>query len=298
MTEQTPIPPPLPTESPPTEHTPVPPSLPTESPPTEPPPRRRWRRVPRPSWPRLIVALFLVGALVLGLVVLNSPLLEVNSVRVGGAETVSPQAIAQLTGLQGQNILRVDLEAARQRIVNQPMIHNASVSRSWPNRIEVVIVERRPWGRWRAENIVWPIDAEGVILEGVAPPADGPVVRQVSALPALRAGARVDTTAVQLVAQIHERGAPVDLPGIVSYEWAQSTGLTVVTQHGEIVFGDVEGFEFKYDVWSQLEQEARSRGEPLIFADLRFGLRPRVEIGLNVGRAVRIDQSERNNRGR
>ena len=250
----------------------------------------RWRRLPRPSWPRLTAALFVLGALVLGAVVLNSPLVEVKDVRVAGAETVSPQVIAQLSGLQGENMLQVNLEAARQRIVNQPMIHNATVARRWPNRIEVVIVERRPWGRWRADNIVWPIDAEGVILEGVAPPADGPVVHQVSALPALRAGARVDTTAVQLVAQIHARGAPVELPGIVSYEWAQGSGLTVVTQHGEIIFGDAEGFEFKYDVWTQLEQEARSRGEPLLFADLRFGLRPRVEIGLNVGRAVRIEQ--------
>lgn len=266
--------------------------------PQEQQPRRRRRRVPRPSWPRLAIAFFVLGALVLALVVLNSPLMEIGTVRVTGTETVSPQAVAQLSGLQGQNVLLADLKAAEQRIVEQPMIHNATVARRWPNRIEVVIVERRPWGRWRADNIVWPIDAEGVILEGVAPPADGPDVRQVSALPALRAGARVDTTAVQLVAAIDERGAPVDFPSIVSYEWAQSSGLTVVTQHGEIVFGDAEGLDFKYDLWTQLELEAKSRGEPLIFADLRFGLRPRVEIGLNVGRAARIDQSERISRGR
>lgn len=266
------------------------------APPQDDQPRRR--RLPRPSWPRLLVAVLAIGLAVLAVVVLNSPLVEINSVRVSGAETISTQSVAQLTGLQGQNMLLADLEAARQRIVNQPMIHNATVSRRWPNRIEVVIVERRPWGRWRADNTVWPIDAEGVILEGVAPPADGPVVRQVSALPALRAGARVDTTAVQLVAEIHRRGTPVDYPSIVSYEWAQSTGLTVVTQHGEIIFGDVEGLDFKYDVWSQLEVEAKRRGEPLMFADLRFGLRPRVEIGLNVGRAARIDQTERTSRGR
>ena len=252
--------------------------------------RPRRLRMPRPSWPRLIAALAAVGLIVLALVVLNSPLLEVRSIRVQGAQTVSVAAVAQLSGLQGQNILLADLHAAEQRIAGQAMIRNASVARRWPNRIEVVIVERRPWGRWQADNTVWPIDEEGVILEGVAPPADGPVVRQVSALPALRAGARVDATAVQLVALIDQRGAPVELPAIVSYEWAQSSGLTVVTQHGEIVFGDAEGFDYKYDVWTQLELEAKHRGEPLIFADLRFGLRPRVEIGLNVGRAVRIEQ--------
>ena len=145
-------------------------------------------RFPTPSWPSLIVTLMIAGAIVLVLVVLNSPLLEVRTVRVSGAESVSPHAIAQLTQLQGENILLTDLDAARQRLLAQPMIRNASVARRWPNRIEVVIVERRPWGRWQSGNTVWPIDNEGVILEGVAPPADGPVVHQVSALPALRAG--------------------------------------------------------------------------------------------------------------
>ena len=246
-------------------------------------------RFPTPSWPSLIVTLMVAGAIVLVLVVLNSPLMEVRTVRVSGADSVSPHAVAQLTRLKGENILLTDLDAARQRLLEQPMIRNASVARRWPNRIEVVIVERRPWGRWQSGNTVWPIDNEGVILEGVASPADGPVVHQVSALPALRAGARVDATVVQLVAVIHERGAPVELPEIVSYEWAQDSGLTVVTQHGEIVFGDAEALDFKYDVWTQLELEAQRRGEPLLRADLRFGLRPRVDIGLNVGRAVRIE---------
>lgn len=247
--------------------------------------------MPRLSWLRLMTVLLAAGAIVLVLVVLNSPLLDVRVIRVSGAETVSAQSVAQLSGLQGENILLVDLQAARQRILSQPMLRNASVSRRWPNRIEVAIVERRPWGRWQAGDTVWPIDEEGVILEGVAPPADGPIVRQVSSLPALRAGARVDATAVELVALIDERGAPVDLPSIVSYEWAQSSGLSVVTQHGEIIFGDfgdAEELDYKYGVWTQLEWEAKRRGEPLLLADLRFGLRPRVEIGFGVGRAVRI----------
>ena len=246
----------------------------------------RWR-MPLPSRPRAIVVIAVMGMLAVGFALLNSALFDIRTVRVEGAQTVSPAAVAQLTGLQGEHVLMADLEAARQRILTLPMVRGATVERDWPNAVSVVIVERRPWGRWQANQTVWAIDAEGVILEGVAPPADGPVVRQTSALPPVRAGQRVDATAVSLVAELDQRGAPFSMPGIVAYEWSQQRGLAVITQHGEIVFGDAQGLDFKYQVWRQLEAEAQRRGEPLLMADLRYGLRPRVEIGFGLGREVR-----------
>ena len=224
------------------------------------------------------------GAMV---VVFNSPYLDVQQIEVEGADAVKSVALAQLTGLKGQHMLLADVDAAERRIAALTMVKSATVSKDWPNTIRVVIIEREPWGRWRANGAVWSIDAEGVVLEGAALPDEGPLVTQTSALPAIRAGERVDTTAVELVAALHERGAPLSLPSVVAYEWTLSEGLAVVTDHGRVVFGDGEGLEFKYAVWDQLEREAQARGEPLLFADLRFGLRPRVEIGLGVGRAIR-----------
>ena len=110
---------------------------------------------------------------------------------------------------------------------------------------------------------------------------------QVSALPAVKAGAAVDVSAIQMAAELHRRGSPVLLPGVLAYEWSLSDGLVVVTEHGRVIFGGAEGLDYKYEVWSLLEREAMSRDEPLLFADLRFGLRPRVEIGFNVGRGIR-----------
>ncbi len=242
---------------------------------------------PRIGWSRTIVSVTLAALIVVSIVALNSSLFDISEVEVSGTSVVSPASVAQLTGLRGQNIIRADLAAAREPVLALPMVREIEIHRSWPNRVKLVIVERRPWGRWRANDTVWAIDREGVILEGVAPPAYGPIITQTSALPPVRAGQRIDTTAVELVAELDERGAPVDLPAIVSYEWSQQLGLVVITEHGRIVFGDAEGLDYKYDVWTQLELEAISRGEPLLLADLRFGLRPRVEIGLEQGRALR-----------
>ena len=243
----------------------------------------------RISWSRLMFAAVAlsIASLAVTIGMLNSPLLDINSIEVEGAEVVSAATVKQLVGLKGQHVMLADLEGARQRVLALPMVKQASVLRDWPNGVKVVIVERTPWGRWRADNTVWAIDSEGVILEGAAPSFDGPIVTQVSALPAITAGAVVDTNTVDMVNQLQQRGAPVPLPGILAYEWSLSEGLVVVTEHGRIVFGDADSFEYKYAVWDLLEREALRRSEPLLFADLRFGLRPRVEIGLNVGRGIR-----------
>ncbi len=247
-------------------------------------------RGPRITWPRLAWAAVLLSVASLGvmLALLNSPLLEIKTIEVEGAEVISPASVKQLAGLKGQHVLLADLEAAEQRIAALPMVKQVTLGRDWPNGIRVVIVERTQWGRWRANDTVWAIDSDGVILEGAAPAYSGPLVTQTSALPAIRAGAQVDTTAVDMVAELHKRGAPLPLPSVLAYEWSLTDGLVVVTEHGHVIFGDADGLDYKYAVWTLLEREAQARGEPLILADLRFGLRPRVEIGLNVGRDIRI----------
>ena len=259
--------------------------------------RSRKRFTPRrPSLrlraPRLLSVAVLLGlAVVVALLALmNSRLLEIDSVDVYGADVVSPASVRQLAGLKGEHVMLADFTAAEARIAALPMVQSVSVSPDWPNGAKIVIVEREPWGRWRANGTVWAIDSHGVVLEGKPPSADGPIVTQISALPAVTAGAAVDLTAVQAVAALHQRGAPLPLPSVVGYEWSFSEGLVVVTEHGRIVFGDADGLDYKYAVWELLEIEAQNRGEPLLFADLRFGLRPRVDIGFQLGRAVRFHE--------
>lgn len=247
--------------------------------------RQGW---PRPRWRTLILAMSTAALIAAALAVLNSPLLEVRTVSVSGTRELSAEAIAQLAGLQGENILLIDLGAARERILDQPLIKNVSVSRQWPNSVRIEIEERTPWARWQVNDEIWAIDSEGVVLEGVQADPDSTLVRQVSSLPAIRGGAHVDLDAVTLLRKIHERGPPRGGPEVLAFEWSLISGLTVVTKHGRITFGDGEGFEFKYEVWEELEFEARRRGEPLLLADLRFGTRPAVEIGLGLGRATRI----------
>ena len=235
-----------------------------------------------------ILVVAVVGTL---LALLNSPLLEIQQVDVEGANVVSAASVRQLAGLAGEHVVLADFDAAASRISALPMVRDVVIHRNWPNGATIVIVERTPWGRWQADGAVWPIDADGVVLEGAAPSIGGPIVQQMSAQPAVKAGATVDLDAIRMAEELHQRGAPLPLPAIVAFEWSLADGLTVLTEHGRIVFGGSDGLDYKYQVWELLEREAMSRSEPLLFADLRFGLRPRVEIGLNEGRGVRLTES-------
>lgn len=251
------------------------------------PAERMRRRLPHVRWRTVIVTFAVLTVLASGMVVLNSPLLEIRSVAVKGTHQLTADAVAQLSGLRGEHLLLSNLGEARARILTQPQVKDVTIERVWPNGVRIIVEERTPWAGWEADGQVWAIDETGVVLEGVSPPPDSVIVRQVSSLPAIRAGAHVDVEATQLIRLLQEKGSPANGPRILGFEWALRTGLTVITQHGRITFGGADGFDFKYQVWEQLEREAQRRDEPLLAADLRFGTRPAVEIGLGLGRAVR-----------
>jgi cell division septal protein FtsQ len=234
----------------------------------------------------MIIAVATLGAS--GMVILNSPLLEIRSITVEGTDQVAPDSIAQLSGLRGEHLVLSNLGEARAKILTQPLIQDVTVTRIWPNGVRISVQERTAWAGWEADGEVWAIDGEGVVLEGQAPPLGSTVVRQVSSLPAIRAGTHVDLEAITLIRLLMKAEQPRNGPRVLGFEWALRSGLTVITQHGRVTFGGADGFEFKYRVWEELEFEAQRRGEPLLIADLRFGTRPAVEIGLGLGRAVRI----------
>ncbi len=119
--------------------------------PTAPDPRLRARRVEvrrvegRRRLRRVLALGAVVGAVVLVLSVLHSPLLAARDVTVVGASRTGRQAILAVTGLERHPPL-VDVspaadEAALRRL---PWVRTAVVRRSWPSGVEIVVTERLP----------------------------------------------------------------------------------------------------------------------------------------------------------
>jgi len=91
----------------------------------------------------LLAAVALLGA---GLwVVLASPVLAVRSVTVVG-NTRTATSLIELTAdiPRGVPLARVDLSGAQQRLSELPSVASATLVRSWPSTVRIVIVERQP----------------------------------------------------------------------------------------------------------------------------------------------------------
>ncbi|MGA9871879.1 MAG: FtsQ-type POTRA domain-containing protein [Rhodococcus sp. (in: high G+C Gram-positive bacteria)] len=121
-----------------------------------------------------LIAAALVAAVVAGFaVVYFSPLLTVRTIDVDGAVTVPQQEIlAELAVPMGEKLVRVDANAAAQRVAAIPALASVRVQRQYPSTIRVTVAERvavvfvdRPDGTHL-------LDADGVDF-AVAPPPPG-----------------------------------------------------------------------------------------------------------------------------
>jgi cell division septal protein FtsQ len=117
------------------------------------------------------IAGVLVGG---GVWLLTTPLLAVRSIQVEGAARVSVEEIlAEADVPLGINILRLDPTTVRARLEALPQIRRAEVIRELPDRVTIVVEERRPFTLVHAGRLHW-LDEEARILgeerEAVAPP--------------------------------------------------------------------------------------------------------------------------------
>ena len=127
--------------------------------------RRRFR--PRLSWNvvrRLLsVVLLLFGVYESIAFAFTTPLLRVN-VRLSSGEV---QALVE--DLRGSSILRVDLDAFRQRLVESPWVADVALRRVLPSTVEVFVSERRPVGLSRMGQELYLVDETGTVIDQFGP---------------------------------------------------------------------------------------------------------------------------------
>lgn len=92
-----------------------------------------------------IVAAVAAPLVLLGWVVLGSPLLDVEKVEVVGVSRLSDaQVLTAVGAVDGTPLARVDTTAVRKRVAALGPVASATVSRSWPDTLTVTVVERVP----------------------------------------------------------------------------------------------------------------------------------------------------------
>jgi len=142
------------------------------------------------SWRVVLVALAAAGlAAAAGWVLFGSSLLAVRSVTVSGTHLVPRSEVLAASGVvPGTPLIRVNTARAAARIEKISQVSSAQVTRSWPNRLVIVVRERTPALVLPAYGGGYDItDADGVVLKRVARrPADLPLYPTVAPEGALR----------------------------------------------------------------------------------------------------------------
>jgi cell division protein FtsQ len=123
----------------------------------------------------VLLPLLVYAAYRLRLYVLDSPRFRLTSaadVAVSGNRFVSREEVLNALGFpasgklkSGVNIFRLSLEAERRRLTSIPWVRTATVTRSYPHRLAVNLVERTPVAFVNISGNVKLVDGEGVILD-------------------------------------------------------------------------------------------------------------------------------------
>lgn len=127
---------------------------------------------------RRIIAVAAVGVVVLALAAwafTYTPVFRAHQIRVLGAETLRPDAVRALAGVDGStNVVHLDTEAVVGRLLADPWIASASVQRDLPATLVLRIVERRPVARITAMGATSILASDGSELPTTGAPPDLP----------------------------------------------------------------------------------------------------------------------------
>ena len=111
----------------------------------------------------MIIVAVVVGAAYL---VTRSPLLDVDQVRVVGAERSGADAVLQAAGIEvGSPMTDAPTGPAHDRVAAMPWVESVQVERRWPGRIEIHVTERVPAAALLgSDGALYLIDGSGRVL--------------------------------------------------------------------------------------------------------------------------------------
>ena len=105
------------------------------------------------------------GLLAAGDHVANSAGLQAKSVRLSGNKQISQEDILELAGIgPTTSVLFFDPVAARERLVANPWIAEATVQKLYPDQLMVQVVEREAFALWQRAGKIAVIAADGAVI--------------------------------------------------------------------------------------------------------------------------------------
>ena len=249
------------------------------------PGRRRTGQLIARFW-KPAVAVLGAGAVLMAAfgLLITAPVFAVDRVVVRGQHRLSSADVeALLTGINGRNILRVDLESYRKKVLASSWVEAASLRRVLPSTIEVRVVERMPVAIARLHQQLYLVDAAGVVLDEFGPPYrdfDLPMVDGLTGQTAARGAARIDPGRIQLVDRFLQSFADrVDLRERVSQIDVSNAADLIVLLDDDAAYLHLGTDQFveRLEFYLQLLPTLGEQFQQIDYVDLRF--QPRVIVG-------------------
>jgi cell division protein FtsQ len=253
------------------------------------PARRRkvaWRTVWRVARALAVCGLVTYGGWRAAALVAAAESLQVRQVSVrGNVQLSNGEVLALVDGMRGENILGVDLDEWRDRLLTSPWVQDARLRRVLPSRVDVVIQERQPMGIGRLGRRLYLVDRHGVIVDEYGPAyadLDLPLIDGLAAPPG-GGGPLVDERRAALAWRlIAALGDHEDLLELVSQLDVSDAYDVVVIRDGDTArlrLGDRD-FAGRLQDYLDLAPALRERVSDIDYVDLRFGerlyVRPRT----------------------
>ena len=195
----------------------------------------------------------------------TTPYFSLRDVRIEGASHRTRARYQEIGGLAaGQNILALDLAAARQKLLGEPWVEEATLVRRLPSRVDVTLREREP-AAVLALEVPYLVSASGHVFKPVEPEelVDRPVVTglttEVLGDPAGR-GRELLRRALDLAAE-YERGPLADSMPLeeIHIERSGELVLRVGAQGVALELGQGH-YRHKLDVAAKVLAEVERRG--------------------------------------
>jgi cell division protein FtsQ len=239
--------------------------------------KRNWRVLALPAliWCGCAAGLA-YGVVRTSAVAAHAHVLEIEKITVRGNQRLAKgEVLAILSGLRGENLVWTDLDLWRKRLMASPWVRDASLRRSLPSTIDVVVSERLPIGIGRIHADLYLVDERGVIIDQYGPQyadLDLPIIDGLSAAPdaggSLTDEGRADLAARVIAAvkakpSVARRLSQVDVSDLHNASVILSDDPAVI-QLGE------EQFLARLQAYLDLAPTLRDRVADIDYVDLRF----------------------------
>jgi cell division septal protein FtsQ len=226
---------------------------------------------------KIMAVIVLAGAVYLGWLgyraATHADMFVVSGVDISGVHQLGEKDLREIAAIfTGQNIFRVDIDAAVRRAHANPWIKEATVYRKLPNRITMVFVERVPSFILDTGAARFLLDSEAVVIERIA--KDGspawplPVVTIAGchARPGEQAASESMTEAMMLLSEIAARGGWNSAE--VTVRANSPASLSIVYAGHEFKMGSGRYGE-KLRRLAEVMADVKERGLEISYVDLR-----------------------------